>query len=87
MDAGQEDSARWLEEGRELIGRLRRAIEHLVQENERLLGRLDEFEATMARINQDNNRLRAERDELLAAFNRIAHLVEQVRLSRGGTVG
>jgi predicted nuclease with TOPRIM domain len=84
MDAGQENSARWLEEGRELIDRLREAIGHLVQENEGLLRRFNELQAVMARMNQDNNRLRAERDELLAAFNRLAHLVEQVRLSRGG---
>jgi len=49
---------------------------------------LDEVQATIGRINQDNNRLRAEHDELLAAFNRIAPLVEYVRLLRsGGAVG
>jgi cell division septum initiation protein DivIVA len=87
MDLEREDTARWLEEGRELLGMLHERVEHLVQENERLraeLGRLDELQAAIASINQDNNRLRAERDELLAAFHRMAHLVEQVRHSRGG---
>ena len=68
-DPEREDTARILEEGRELLGMLRERVEHLAQENERL--------------RQDNNRLRAERDELLAAFHRMAHLVEQVRHSRG----
>jgi hypothetical protein len=57
------------------------------QENERLradLGRLDALQTEIARINHDNDRLRAERDELLAAFSRMADLVDQVRHSRGG---
>jgi uncharacterized coiled-coil DUF342 family protein len=56
------------------------------QENERLraaLGRLDELQAVIARVNQDNDRLRAERDELLAAFRRIADVIEQLREARG----
>jgi len=59
------------------------------QENERLradLGRLDALQTEIARINHDNDRLRAERDELLAAFSRMADLVDQVRQSRGGGV-
>ncbi len=82
-----EDLARWLEEGRELLRMLNEQVEYLAQENERLraeLGRLDELQAVIARVNQDNDRLRAERDELLAAFRRMADLVEQVRHSRGG---
>ena len=84
MDVAQEDMARWLEEGRDIIARLKQTIEHGVQENEGLLGRVAELQEVLARVNQDNNRLRAERDELLAAFHRMAHLVEQVRHSRGG---
>jgi hypothetical protein len=34
------------------------------------------------RVNQDNDRLRAERDELLATFRRVADVVEQLRESR-----
>jgi len=41
------------------------------------------LEAVIARVNQDNDRLRAERDELLAGFRRIADLVEELRRSRG----
>ena len=82
-----EDLARWLEEGRELLRMLNEQVEYLAQENERLraeFGRLDELQAIIARVNQDNDRLRAERDDLLAAFRRMADLVEQVRHSRGG---
>ncbi len=64
-----------------------RLLTERTQENERLraeLGRLDALQAEIARINQDNDRLRAERDQLLAAFRRMADLVEQVRQSRGG---
>ena len=64
-----------------------RVLTERTQENERLraeLGRLEALPGEIARINQDNDRLRAERDELLAAFRRIADLVEQVRQSRGG---
>ena len=66
-----------------------RLLTERTQENERLrveLGRLDALQAEIARINQDNDRLRAERDELLAAFRRMADLLEQVRQSRGGGV-
>ena len=86
MDPEREDTARWLEEGRELLGLLHDEVEHLAQENERLraeLGRLDELQAVIARVNRDNDRLRTERDELLAAFRRMADLVEQIRHSRG----
>ena len=82
-----EDLARWLEESRELLRMLNEQVEYLAQENERLraeLGRLPELQAVIARVNQDNDRLRAERDELLAAFRRMTDLVEQVRHSRGG---
>jgi len=66
-----EDLARSLEESRELLRMLNEQVEYLAQENERLraeLGRLPELQAVIARVNQDNDRLRAERDELLAAF-------------------
>jgi len=91
MDPEREDTARWLEEGRELLGMLHDEVEHLAQENEWLraeLGRLDQLQAVIARVNQDNDhRLRAERDELLAGFRRIADLVEELRRSRGGPRG
>ena len=86
MDPEREGTARWLEEGRELLGMLHDEVEHLARENERLraeLGRLDQLQAAIARVNQDNDRLRAERDELLAGFRRIADLVEELRRSRG----
>ncbi len=73
IDPERADPARILEASRELLEMLRERVEHLAQENERL--------------RQDNNRLRAERDELLAAFHRMAHLVEQVRHSRGEGAG
>jgi prefoldin subunit 5 len=50
MDPNREDTARWLDEGRELLGMLHEQIDHLSQENERLraeLGRLDELQAVM----------------------------------------
>ena len=86
MDPEREDTARWLDEGRDLLSMLHDEIEHLTQENERLraeLGRLDELEAVIARVNRDADRLRAERDELLAGFRRMADLVDQIRRSRG----
>lgn len=86
MEPEREDIARWLDEGRELLGMLHEQVEHLAQDNERLraeLGRLDELQAVIARVNHDNDKLRAERDELLAALRRIAEVVEQLRESRG----
>lgn len=86
MDPEREDIARWLDEGRELLGMLHEQVEHLAQDNERLraeLGRLDQLQAVIARVNHDNDKLRAERDELLAALRRIAEVVEQLRESRG----
>jgi cell division septum initiation protein DivIVA len=85
MDPDREDTARWLDEGRELLSMLHDEVEHLTQENERLraeLGRLDELQAVIARVNRDTDRLRAERDELLAGFRRMADLVEQILRSR-----
>ena len=85
MDPEREDIARWLEEGRELLGMLHDQVDHLAQENERLraeVGRLDDLQAVIARINQDNDQLRAERDELLTVVRRVADMVEQVRRSR-----
>lgn len=90
MNPEREDTARWLEEGRELLGMLHEEVEHLGQENEQLraeLARLDQLQAVIVRINQDNDRLRAERDELLAGFHRIADLVDQLRHRAGGTIG
>jgi Tfp pilus assembly protein PilN len=66
-----------------------RLLTERTQENEWLraeLGRLDALQAEITRIKQDNDRLRAERDELLAAFRRMADLIEEVRRSRGGGV-
>jgi predicted nuclease with TOPRIM domain len=86
MDPEREDIARWLDEGRELLGMLHEQVDHLAQENERLraeVGRLDDLQAVIARVNQDNDRLRAERDELLTTFRRVADLVNQVRHSPG----
>ncbi len=86
MDPEREDTARWLDEGRELLSMLHDEVEHLTRENERLrgeLGRLDELQAVIARVNRDADRLRVERDELLAGFRRMADLVEQIRSSRG----
>jgi hypothetical protein len=86
MDPEREDIARWLDEGRELLGMLHEQVEHLAQDNERLraeLGRLDQLQAVIARVNHDNDKLRAERDELLAALRRIAEVVEHLRESRG----
>lgn len=63
-----------------------RLLAERTQENERLraaLGRLDELQAVIARVNQDNDRLWAERNELLAAFRRMADVIEQLRQSRG----
>jgi type II secretory pathway component PulJ len=69
MDPEREDTARWLDEDGELLSMLHDEVDHLTQENERLraeLGRLDELQAVIARVNRDADRLRAERDELLA---------------------
>ena len=54
----------------------------LADENERLRNRLGEVEGALARADQDGIRVRADRDQLLAAFNRLAYLVDQIRLSR-----
>jgi uncharacterized coiled-coil DUF342 family protein len=88
MNPDREDTVRWLEEGRELLGMLHDEVEHVAQERDRLsaeLGRLDQLQAVIARINQDNDRLRAERDELLASFRRVADLVEEMQRSRWAT--
>jgi uncharacterized coiled-coil DUF342 family protein len=85
MDPEREDMARWLDEGRELLAMLYEQVEHLAQDNERLraeLARIDELQAVIVRINQDNDQLRDERDELLATFRRVADVVEQLRESR-----
>jgi uncharacterized coiled-coil DUF342 family protein len=85
MDPEREDMARWLDEGRELLAMLYEQVEHLAQDNERLraeLARIDELQAVIVRVNQDNDQLRAERDELLATFRRVADVVEQLRESR-----
>jgi predicted nuclease with TOPRIM domain len=85
MDPEREDMARWLDEGRELLAMLYEQVEHLAQDNERLraeLARIDELQAVIVRVNQDNDRLRDERDELLATFRRVADVVEQLRESR-----
>ena len=85
MDPEREDIARWLDEGRELLAMLHEQVEHLAQDNERLraeLARIDELQAVIVRVNQDNDRLRGERDELLATFRRVADVVEQLRESR-----
>ena len=87
MDPDREDTARWLDEGRELFALLHELVDHLTKENERLraeLRRLDELQAVIARVNQDSDRLRAERDELLAAFRRLAELAEELRRTSGG---
>lgn len=86
MNPEREDTARWLEEGRELLGMLHDEVDHLAQENERLraeLGRLDQLQAVIARVNEDNDRLRADRDELLEGLRRIADLVEEMQRARG----
>jgi cell division septum initiation protein DivIVA len=86
MNPERDDTARWLEEGRELLGMLHDEVDHLTQDNERLraeLGRLDRLQAVIARVNEDHDRLRAERDELLEGLRRIAELVEEMQRSRG----
>jgi uncharacterized coiled-coil DUF342 family protein len=86
MDPEREDIARWFDEGRELLALLYEQVDYLSQDNARLraeLGRLDELQAVIARVNQDYEQLRAERDELLAAFRQIADVVERLRQSRG----
>ena len=64
-------------------------------ERERLLDRrtpvatpqdIVERQEHIEHLAQENERLRAERDELLAAFQRLADLVEQIRGSAGGGV-
>ena len=60
MDPEREDIARWLEEGRELLDLLHEQVDHLAQDNEQLrteVGRLDDLQAVIARVNRDNDRL------------------------------
>ena len=90
---GPEDLQHLAAEVGRLFGLYHEQVDSLMtertQENERLrvdLGRLDALQTEIARLNQDNDRLRAERDELLTAFSRMADLVDQVRQSRGGCV-
>jgi predicted nuclease with TOPRIM domain len=87
MDAEPEDAARWLEEGRRFLGRWREALDALIAENERLRAdseRLAALAIENTRLREETARFQAEREELLAAFSRMADLVEQVRRSRGG---
>ncbi len=56
----------------------------LSQESGGVSAEVDYLEAKIARISQENDRLRAERDELRALCRRWADLVDQVRPSRGG---
>src|SRR5258707_14147984 len=87
---GPEDLQHVAAEVGRLFGLYHEQVDRLMtertQENERLradLGRLDALQTAIARINHDNDRLRAERDELLAPFSRTADLVDQVRHARG----
>jgi len=82
IDSRHEEIARWLEDGRELFGRMQEKLASLAKENEQLLNRLGEVEGALSRADQDGIRVRADRDQLLAAFNRLAYLVDQIRLSR-----
>ena len=83
MDHRHEGIARWLDEGRELVRGMQERIEYQAKENEQLLSRLGQVEVALSRADQDNTRVRADRDHLLAAFNRLAYLVDQIRLARG----
>jgi predicted nuclease with TOPRIM domain len=90
MDAELEDAARWLEEGRRDVGRWREELDALIAANERLCAdneRLAALASENTRLREETVRLQAEREELLAAFSRMADLVEQVRHSRGGLEG
>jgi hypothetical protein len=60
MDPRHEGIAQWLDEGRELVRGMQERIEYLAKENERLLS-----------AGKANNRVQADRDHLLAAFNRL----------------
>jgi predicted nuclease with TOPRIM domain len=87
MDAEHEDAARWLEEGHRFLGRWQEELEALIAENERLRAdseRLAALAIENTRLREETARLQTEREELLAAFSRMANLVEQVRHSRGG---
>jgi predicted nuclease with TOPRIM domain len=86
MDAEHDDTMRWLEEGRRFLGRWREELDALVAENERLRAdseRLAAFAIENTRLREETARLQAEREELLAAFSRMADLVEQVRRGAG----
>src|SRR5216684_6858286 len=66
-----------------------RLLTERTQENERLRAdseRLVALAIENTRLREETARLQAEREELLAAFSRMADLVEQVRQSRGGGV-
>jgi predicted nuclease with TOPRIM domain len=86
MDAQHEDAARWLEEGRRFLGRWQQELDALIAENERLRAdseRLAALAIENTRLREETARLQAEREELLAAFSRMADLVRQVRSSHG----
>lgn len=86
MDAEHDDTMRWLEEGRRFLGRWREELDALIAENERLRAdseRLAAFAIENTRLREETARLQAEREELVAAFSRMAGLVEQVRRGAG----
>ena len=83
MDPRHEEIAQWLRDGQEIVRGIQERIEYLAKENERLLSRLGQVEVAFSRADQDNTRVRVDRDHLLAAFNRLAYLVDQIRLARG----
>ena len=87
MDVEHEDAARWLEEGHRSLGRWQEELEALIAENERLPAdseRLAALAIENTRLREETARLQAAREELLAAFSRMAELMEQVRHSPGG---
>ncbi len=86
MDAEHADAARWIEEGHRFLGRWQEEFEALIAENERLRAdseRLAALAIENTRLREETARLQAEREELLAAFSRMADLVRQVRSSHG----
>jgi len=90
---GPEDVQRLAAEVGRLFGLYHEQVDRLrterTQENERLRAdseRLAALAIENTRLREETARLQAEREELLAAFSRMADLVEQVRQSRGGGV-
>jgi hypothetical protein len=72
------EMARWFEEGQRLFGTWAERVERLEQRQLTLERDKEQLHRTMIQLEHDNEILRAQREELLAAFDALAGNVTQV---------